>query len=603
MSLVGNLEDLSLGDIMQIISLSQKSGVLSLEGDSGSGRIVFQNGLVHAASVKGRVDDLRGLLVGGGLVEGAAFDDLSERARELGVAVEETIASKCGVNPEQIDSLIQESIESAVVEMFSWSAGDFSFDVRRGLESDDPQILLSSGINAQFLAMEGMRICDERLRDQLEHPIDPADSTAAVDSVPSSEAMFGDEPLETEAFDSADDADVVALEIDDEGSARDILVASIVSREDERSGTERRSAAVAETAPAVEDETSSQPSPESVLPGSAARAMSVVLIDSDVSVLEWVKTTIQDDFARVHVFQQAEQGLARIRQYLIRGELPLVLISTEIKIDPLSGIHGLSDFVARLKTQAARLVVVGLREDQEGRVSATPIAFDGVLLRPSRRQLLERGETGALATSQKLAGALHQILAGRVRSGRSSAAEGSTTKSASLRDLRDTTGRLQEASSRGEILPVVLDFASEIFARAAILIVRAEQVFAIAGRGIAALEVDDPLDSAPPVSLQTLDAGWIRSVLESRKPIQGPPSTPADRDLLTRLGGAEPIEAYLGPIESGGSTIALLYGDQAPGGAKMPDTSGLEVVLQHAGLALDRAALERALWEADAGEG
>ena len=451
--------------------------------------------------------------------------------------------------------------------------------------------------------MEGLRISDERSRDGLEPPIDAAGITASVDSFPSAEAMFGDEPLETEAFDSADEADVVALELDDEVSARDILVATIVSREDKRSGTEPTSAAAAESAPVVGDETSSQSSPESVLPSSAARAMSVVLIDPDVSILEWVKAAIQDDFERVHVFQQAEQGLARIRQYLIRGELPLVLISTEIQIDALSGIHGLSDFVARLKTQAARLVVVGLLEDRGGIVPATPIAFDGVLLRPSRRQLLERGETVELARSQKLSGALHQILEGRAVSGRSSAAEDSTAKSASLRDLRDTTGRLQEASSRGEILPVVLDFASEIFARAAILIVRAEQIFAIAGRGIDALEVADPLDSAPPVSLQTLDAGWIRIVLESGKPIQGPPSTPADRDLLTRLGGSEPLEAYLGPIKSGGSTIALLYGDQAPGGAKMPDTSGLEVVLQHAGLALDRAALERALWEADAGEG
>lgn len=229
-----------------------------------------------------------------------------------------------------------------------------------------------------------------------------------------------------------------------------------------------------------------------------------------------------------------------------------------------------------------------------------PTAFDGVLIRPSFRQLRERGETVASVTSQKLAGALHEILAGRFAPGPSSAAEGSRSKSASLRDLRDTTGRLQESSSRGEILPVVLDFATEIFARAAILIVRAEQVFAIAGRGIATLEVNNPLDSAPPISLRTLDAGWIRNVLDSGEPVQGPPSTSADRDLLTRLGGPEPSEAYLGPIKSGGSTIALLYGDQAPTRAAMPDTSGLEIVLQHAGLALDRAALERALLEAEA---
>jgi hypothetical protein len=49
MSLVGNLEDLSLGDLLQIVSLSQKSGVLALESESGSGQIVFRAGLVHAA--------------------------------------------------------------------------------------------------------------------------------------------------------------------------------------------------------------------------------------------------------------------------------------------------------------------------------------------------------------------------------------------------------------------------------------------------------------------------------------------------------------------------------------------------------------------------
>jgi len=46
--------------------------------------------------------------------------------------------------------------------------------------------------------------------------------------------------------------------------------------------------------------------------------------------------------------------------------------------------------------------------------------------------------------------------------------------------------------------------------------------------------------------------------------------------------------------------IALLYGDQSLTGAPIPDTHGLEVVLRHAGLALDRAALERAPWKVDA---
>ena len=54
--------------------VSQKSGVLALESGAGTGLIVFRAGLVHAAGIKGRSPDLRGLLVSAGLVETDGFD-------------------------------------------------------------------------------------------------------------------------------------------------------------------------------------------------------------------------------------------------------------------------------------------------------------------------------------------------------------------------------------------------------------------------------------------------------------------------------------------------------------------------------------------------
>ncbi len=600
MSLVGNLEDLSLGDIMQIISLSQKSGVLALKADEGSGRIVFQSGLVHAACVKGRSDDLRALLIGGGLIEAAAFDACVAHAREGGRPLEETIVQEAGLSSEQIDGLLRESLEAAILEMFSWPSGDFSFDVRSKIESDDPQLRLSSGINAQYLAMEGMRIRDEKSRDESDAKDGPQAATRLDDSPPNTDSMFGDETLETDAFLSDDETEVVAYEVDDELSATDVFVATVVSRVDDGAAQDSGNEFLAASgAPASDQRASGEASSEPTAPRIMTRMIPIILIDPDVSALEWVKSTIQDDFARVHVFQQAEQGLARIRQYLIRGELPVVLISTVARIDPLSGIHGLSDFVERLKAQAARLIVVGLCEENEADSRAIPVVFDGLLVRP-RRQLREQREEVSSKISVEFASTLHQILANQSEADRPPVSKAPKRKPASVRDLRDVTGKLQKASSRGEILPVVLDFACEIFARVAILIVRQERVFAIAGRGIDALEVD-PLDSAPPVALQALENGWIRKALQSGEPFRAPPTTPADHELLARLGGVEPAMAYLGPIESGGSTIALLYCDQASDGEEMPDTTGLEVVLQHAGLALDRAALERALWEADAG--
>jgi hypothetical protein len=626
MSLVGNLEDLSLGDIMQIISLSQKSGVLALEGASGAARIVFRNGMVHAASVKGAPTDLRGVLVERQLLDGALFDRLASNAADLGLPVEELIEREGHLTADRIQEVLKETIESLVLGMFAWPSGNFSFDVRSELEPEDPQLLLSAGINAQYLAMEGMRIADESRRDAsgatakaTEVVVPPAAAGAepSASAREAAEALFGSEALETEPVEAGEElvleeAAVVELEDEADATAADVLVASVVEKADVgpasavEAGTDE---VVAPPAPASEAVAAAPPeaadATETVGATAGApaaerlpSATSVVLIDPDVAVVEWVKAAIQPDFARVHVFQQSEPGLARIRQYLIRGERPVVLISTRTRIDSLSGIHGLADFVARLKTQARRLVVIGLHDAEDGKGPPASVDFDGVLSRPNRAQLRERDEDQAALLARDFARSVHTIVAGRA-----DAPKGARGRATSLEDVRDTTTRLQEASSRGEILPVVLDFAATLFVRVAMLIVRGDQVFAVAGRGIPALDVSDPLDSPPPVSLPNPDSGWIQRVIESGKPLRAAPETEADRALLARFGGVEPSEAYLGPIESGGSTIALLYGDSGQGDVPMPDTSGLEVVLQHAGLALERAALERALWEADASEG
>jgi len=48
-SLNGNLEDLPLLDILQIVSFSKKTGYLSIRTEAGEGAIVFTDGFVVAA--------------------------------------------------------------------------------------------------------------------------------------------------------------------------------------------------------------------------------------------------------------------------------------------------------------------------------------------------------------------------------------------------------------------------------------------------------------------------------------------------------------------------------------------------------------------------
>jgi hypothetical protein len=61
------------------------------------------------------------------------------------------------------------------------------------------------------------------------------------------------------------------------------------------------------------------------------------------------------------------------------------------------------------------------------------------------------------------------------------------------------------------------------------------------------------------------------------------------------LGNEIPAEVYVAPIVTGDRVAALLYADNLPGQDPIGDTSALEVLLDAAGIALDRALIERTL--------
>jgi hypothetical protein len=165
--------------------------------------------------------------------------------------------------------------------------------------------------------------------------------------------------------------------------------------------------------------------------------------------------------------------------------------------------------------------------------------------------------------------------------------------------LKRVSDQLRDRSRDSEILNVVLGFASETFSRVAIFMLREASVDAIAQRGLERSGgpsdeqlsmLSFPRDDPPEV---------FRRVLERRTAIASKLVGPSDERLAMLLGTSAAKQAYVAPIESGGCVAALLYADNQPIGDSIPDTTALEIVLQEAGLALDRALLHRALAEAD----
>ena len=219
MSLVGSLEDLGLGDILQIITLSRKSGALLLRSDEGEGRVTFRDGLVCGAQVKDLTPDLRQLMVDGGGLTEADFESVRSDAASAGIELAAALSER--LSPERFEGLRRECVERAVLAMFGWESGEFSFEVGDDAPGDPFEVSLEAGINAQYLAMEGTRRTDEDTREPEVDANDPASfadiaEDLEADGAGPTDAVEAVALTTAERIDQADDAQAAGFHTTEE---------------------------------------------------------------------------------------------------------------------------------------------------------------------------------------------------------------------------------------------------------------------------------------------------------------------------------------------------------------------------------------------------
>ncbi|HVN37844.1 MAG TPA: DUF4388 domain-containing protein [Myxococcota bacterium] len=570
MSLVGSLEDLGLADILQIVSLARKSGRLLLRSDDGEGWIALQDGLVRGAGVKGQSEGLRALLVGPGHVAAEIYDRASRDAKGEEPQLEAALLGSGAVTNDSLQAARRGGVERAVMRMFGWRSGEFRFEVRDDIDASESGSLLATGLNTQYLAMEATRLGDELSREPEDSlPVADPDAAAADALLFSGEAEPADSPEPPEATRDAAThrlalASAEAADAEPEPAAAEIVVSEEPS----------------EPAPVAVRLDAASPAPASL----AGSELHLVAVDADLGALEWLKASVEGIFRRVHIFQHAGAALERVRQYLRRGQLPVVAISSRMPPDNGAGIADADALVARLRALAPRMPLVALVGP--GKEAEAPPGVDAALARPISPGLDPASWDVHGPAAERVRRALETY---RGRSPAAAPPRGGP----SLASVKAASERLRDEVAPGEILTLALDFAAQSFSRAALFMLRDEVVEGIGARGLDRAGGPQDLRSLQLVASERPEL--VARVLRERRALRASPASARDRAFLARLGETCPNEVYLAPIESAGCVVALLYADNLPGGAALGDTTALEIVLHEAGLALDRASLERAL--------
>jgi len=158
MAIKGNLHEVGLPDVFQLLAMGQKTGCLAVTDRTNFGYVYFDRGRITYATIVNRRDRLGDLLVKNNLLRP---EDLAaaveEQARQPQRRLGEILVERGLITQEQLEHYIRLQIEEAIYHLFTWTQGTFQFepDVR-----PDPHALLVS-INPENVLLEGARRIDE----------------------------------------------------------------------------------------------------------------------------------------------------------------------------------------------------------------------------------------------------------------------------------------------------------------------------------------------------------------------------------------------------------------------------------------------------------
>ena len=158
MAIKGSLKEASLADVCQLLALGQKTGCLSVADRSRFGQIYFEKGRITYARIVNRRDRLGDLLVREGIIAQEQLDDVLQRqSLEPDKRVGELLVEHRFLTRADLTRFIRIQIEEAIYHLFTWTRGNFFFEVDERPESAD--IVVS--INPESLLLEAARRVDE----------------------------------------------------------------------------------------------------------------------------------------------------------------------------------------------------------------------------------------------------------------------------------------------------------------------------------------------------------------------------------------------------------------------------------------------------------
>ncbi len=360
----------------------------------------------------------------------------------------------------------------------------------------------------------------------------------------------------------------------------------------------------------------------------------VILIDNDAVALRNIERELTRKGFEVAGFNRVDSAIKAARGLLSRGRAFVVLADLVMPKRDGSGMLGGLEVleVLRGEEQHVPCAILADLQNPEAESRAAELSVDLYLNKPGRKSYVKEGEnddaefraftrvmlTGIdslRAKAAKLSASqtadpfvdLSSELKGELEAATHAVSAGAPVgqlqqpeKSRGLHVLKEMVRELNDPQFNSDVSLLLLRFTAELMSRAVLFIRTNDEVIGLGQAGVEGtnasavvrntrIPLNEPSIFADVVNMQSS----VRRRLDSGK---------WNRYLIETLGGAEPTESFAAPIFTSRRLAAIVYGDNSGDGQPIGDTDALEIFLSHAGVAMERALLERRVRDLTAGQ-
>lgn len=613
MSLLGRLEDLSLTDIVQIVYLSRRTGVLEIINDSGRHTVMFRHGLVVNAAEPDH-PDLVSFLFNSQLIRRENIPVLRQM-EENGIPAGTAIVEMNLLTPDDLANAIRQRILTVVTPLLQSKEGEFNFILSESMNAADleyepdqifreggfpPNKLLGTGEGEKIKPLKGLeeslKIGKALLR-----------GSAPAETTPASLNLGLGQPVGPPSTPKLPGTAATAT-----GNVLPFPKPAPIEVREEFTPLDE-----AASAPPIPDVPDAPEPPRVAASGASSGQFKVAgglfEVESPEALFRNVVLFERNPLVRVAARRAFTKQGVKISQYGslddVRAAMTELFRSNSFFVTFLELTE--DDSSVRLMQQVKRknprlpVVVIDSETDLRRRHDLLRAGADLYVTKPSAARLqpgLAEEELAMYADelvlfAERSFEQWEQITGGGVEAGKKfyeMASKETVDRSFNL--LRQLINELSNPNDIGQVSATILRLSAQYLDRGALFIASDDAFVGLGGFGVTG--GGDEMDArVKQLRIAREQPSILSDVTQANEPHRGKMRrTPANVELIEGLGGLLPTEVVALPIMHADRAVGILYGDNAEHRTPIDSMTGLEIFLSQAGYAFGNAvfASERA---------